>query len=590
LDELTREQRDEGETIATPLALVLWLPSGPRVERLAQTAVVIGRSAPSDVVVSEATLSREHARVSPFAFGVRVEDLESKNGVHVRGRRVSSAELFPGDTCELGDLRVSVTSLSRTVRRDTSSATTSDALLDRLDVELAAARTFGRPLAIALVDAGARANEVLAALRTSLRSVDAVGMHDGARILVIVAQGDAALATRLIEASLGAARAGVATCPAIEADAHALLAAAREALSGATPGRVSVAAARTTEPPPLFAASPKMIAVLDEMRRWASSALPVLVLGETGSGKELVAREAHRESGRTGPFRAINCGAIPDTLIESVLFGHVRGAFTGATADRKGLFEEAARGTVFLDEIGELPLAAQVALLRVLDRGQVTRVGSVEERPVDARVIAATHRDVEKMVEAGTFRADLLYRLNALSVTLPPLRERPEDVLALADRFLRAASAQAGKGVLALDGAVTQALLDHPWPGNVRELRNTIERAVLVAQGATITLLDLPERVRGAAPLAEENEAIPELAPGAEASDEASTGEDESTGDGALRDRLREVEIRLILRALDRAKGNQGVAAEMLGLPKRTLVYKIARFGLRRVGRYEPIA
>jgi two-component system response regulator AtoC len=306
------------------------------------------------------------------------------------------------------------------------------------------------------------------------------------------------------------------------------------------------------------------------------------VLGETGTGKELVAREAHRESGRTGPFRAINCGAIPDTLIESVLFGHVRGAFTGATADRKGLFEEAAHGTVFLDEVGELPLAAQVALLRVLDRGQITRVGSVDERPVDARVVAATHRDLEKMVEAGTFRADLLYRLNALSVTLPPLRERPEDLLALAQRFVETAGAAAGKGALTLDGAATQALLDHAWPGNVRELRNTMERAVLVARGGTIAVADLPERLRALALSLDEggSEALRE--PDVEA-------EGEDTGNGLLRDRLRELEIKLILRALDRAKGNQGLAAEMLGLPKRTLVYKISRFGLRRVGRYEPV-
>lgn len=563
VDDLTHDPRASQATRANPLALVLWLAEGPRVERLGDEPLVIGRAAPADLVVAEATLSREHARVQPFHGGVRIDDLDSKNGLHFRGQRVASAELFPGDTCELGDLRVSVTSLSRTIPADR--AVRSADPLDRLDLELVAARTLGRPLAIALVDPVPNAVEVRAALSRSLRAVDVLGTYAGTLVLVVVAQGDVSSATRLVEGALGGgARAGIATYPPIEPDVHLMLAAARDALATAGAGCVAIAAPRVAPPQTLVAASPRMRAVLAELERWAPSALPVLVRGETGTGKEVVAREIHRLSGRTGPFQAINCGASPDA--ES--------------------FEKAAGGTVFLDEISELSLAAQAALLRVLDRDRV-----------DARIIAATRRDLDEMVKAGTFRDDLLYRLDPLSVTLPPLRERPDDLLVLADRFLREACAASGTEILAMDGAALQVLLDHGWPGNVRELRTTVERAVLVATGRSIGVAELPERLRATADV-RDDEPARDLANVADAAsvDAASVGADAEadgavdeldTGTGALRDRLRELEIRLIMRALDQAKGNQGLAAKLLGLPKRTLVYKLARFGLRRVGRYE---
>ncbi len=549
---------------------MFWLEEGPRIERLGDEPVVIGRAAPADLVVAEATLSREHARVQPFLGGVRVDDLDSKNGLHVHGRRVASAELFPGDTCELGDLRVSVTSLSRAVTADR--AVRSPDPLDRLDQELAAARTLGRPLAIALVDPGARVVDVRAALTRALRPVDVVGTYAGSLLLVVVAQGDAGTATRLVQGALGGdARAGVAACPPVEADAHALLAAAKDVLVAAGPGCVGVAAPRAAPPSELATASPAMRALATELQRWAPSALPVLVRGETGTGKEVVGREVHRASGRSGPFRPIACGAIGETSIEAVL---------------EAMFAEAAGGTVFLDELGELSPTAQAALLRVLDRAAAH----------DARIVSATRHDLDEMVAAGTFRDDLLYRLNPLSVTLPPLRERPDDLLVLADRFLRAACATAGKELLAIDGPAIQVLLDHAWPGNVRELRNTVERAVLVATERTLRVADLPAQLRATAAVRDDASAAePDLpdAPDAASADADADGDahgpvDASdTGTGALRDRLRELEIRLIVRALEQAKGNQGLAAKILGLPKRTLVYKLARFGLRRVGRYE---
>lgn len=229
------DRRRATVTRSTAPCRVGWLAEGPRVERLGDDPVVIGRSAPADLVVGEATLSREHARLQPFSGGVRIDDLDSKNGLHFRGRRVTSAELFPGDTCELGDLRVSLTSLSRALPADR--AVRSADPLDRRDLELVAARTLGRPLAIALIDPGPNSVDVRAALSTSLRAVDVVGAYAGALLLVVVAEGDASTVTRLVEGALGGhARAGIATCPPIETDAHLLLVAASDALAAAGAG------------------------------------------------------------------------------------------------------------------------------------------------------------------------------------------------------------------------------------------------------------------------------------------------------------------------------------------------------------------
>jgi DNA-binding NtrC family response regulator len=248
----------------------------------------------------------------------------------------------------------------------------------------------------------------------------------------------------------------------------------------------------------LIAESPAMREAVARARLAARSTATLLVTGESGTGKELVARLVHRESPRAaGPFVALNCGAISETLLESELFGHARGAFTGADRDTPGVFEAAQGGSLLLDEVGEMPASMQVKLLRALEERRVRRVGEVRERAFDVRIMCATHRRLEEEVAAGRFREDLLYRLRVVEVEVPPLRARPEDVLPLARFFLQRSAQAAGLPLPALGPAAEAALVRHPWPGNVRELRNVAERAVVLCRGATVDVGDLPREVRG---------------------------------------------------------------------------------------------
>jgi len=249
-------------------------------------------------------------------------------------------------------------------------------------------------------------------------------------------------------------------------------------------------------PPDTFAGmlgtSAAMLGVFETIRKVATSDAPVLLLGESGTGKEMAARAIHQSGARKeGPFVAVNCSAIPETLLESELFGHEKGAFTGAHTQREGLFETSIGGTLFLDEVGQIPLALQVKLLRFLQEQCIERVGGRHPIPIDARIITATNADLKKGLENGTFREDLFYRLAVVNITLPPLRERGDDVRLLAQYFLQHFAAQAGKSGLAFDHMAMSALNFNPWPGNVRQLENCIHRAVLMAEGNRLTMWDL---------------------------------------------------------------------------------------------------
>src|SRR5262245_22451807 len=239
--------------------------------------------------------------------------------------------------------------------------------------------------------------------------------------------------------------------------------------------------------------SPAMLDALETLQHVADSNCSILITGETGSGKELFARAAHRASSRRGrPFIPVNCAAIPETLLESELFGHVKGAFTGANNARAGRFLSANEGTIFLDEIGDMPLAAQAKLLRVLEERVVSPVGTDSDVPVDVRIIAATHRNLEEMVEQGKFRADLYFRLAVVPLHLPALRERPDDILTIANLFIARARERLGRHIEGLDAAARTALTTYHWPGNVRELSHVIERAVLLARKPVLSHGDIP--------------------------------------------------------------------------------------------------
>ncbi len=305
----------------------------------------------------------------------------------------------------------------------------------------------------------------------------------------------------------------------------------------------------------IIAGSKPMQAIFRTIGKVAEYKTTVLITGESGTGKELVARALHFNSSRRDrPYVAVNCGAIPANLLESELFGHVRGAFTDATRARKGLFEEADGGSLFLDEIGELPQPLQVKLLRVLQEGEIRRVGDSLPRTVDVRVIAATVRDLAEDVKSGVFRQDLFYRLNVLPIHLPPLRERQADVPLLVDHFLERFNERLGVGIRGVDAATMKLLTRYPWPGNVRELENTIERAMVLTEGDTVGPEDLPRRIR------ESQDKIRMTL---------------ASGELSVKKTMRIVEHELIQRALEKTGGNRTRAAELLEISHRALLYKI---------------
>jgi two-component system response regulator PilR (NtrC family) len=308
------------------------------------------------------------------------------------------------------------------------------------------------------------------------------------------------------------------------------------------------------------------------VQKVATSCTNVLITGESGTGKELIARAIHVNGPRKHmPFVAVNCGAIPETLIESELFGHARGAFTGAVADHMGLFKQADQGTIFLDEVGELPLHLQVKLLRVLQEKAFTPVGGNKQTKVDVRVISATNRDLRKEMEDGRFRGDLFYRLNVVQIVMPPLRNRKEDIPALAHHFMRKFADSHGKQVEEISGGALMHLMTYTYPGNVRELENMIEHAVAVANKNIMTEDDLPAHVKGI-PISEESEFFERTAPG---------GADLFFAKGLSLDiELETHEKCILLSALKRTNGVQKRAAEILGINYRSLRHRLEKYGL----------
>jgi DNA-binding NtrC family response regulator len=581
----------DGATDGT--ALVLYHRGGARsVPLLPGRPVVVGRTAPSDVVIPDATLSRMHARFTSDETGVLVEDLGSTNGTWAGGESVTRARLLGGQLVMLGAVSAAIHG-----GPSTSAARLGldghDRFLTLVGDDVERARFFGRPLAVMMVRAlpGSQGHvrNWTARVREILRPVDRTALYSTDVLEVLLPETDGraarAVATRLVEAP-GEPRlsCGLSVLPECAASADRLLESAREALRRSSAGDpVAVAepvGARTLPGRPagdeaIVCESAAFQETMRLARRLARGLIPVLLHGETGSGKEVLARFIHREGPRSSaPLVAVNSAAVPIQLVESTLFGHEKGAFTGATQRHVGVFEAASGGTVFLDEIGELDADAQAKLLRVLETKQVVRVGSTREIPVDVRIVAASHRDLEALVAEGRFRQDLFYRLNAMTLRIPPLRERPEDVGPLARRFLDLANAANGTEVGSITAEAIDALEAYTWPGNVRELKNAIERGVVVAEHPVITLDDLPESIRAGA-----ESAPAKSVPGTTdvPADQAvrRPGED-------FRTCIERVETEVLVAALTQTGWNQTEAAELLRMPRRTLVHKIRVYRLRK--------
>lgn len=325
-----------------------------------------------------------------------------------------------------------------------------------------------------------------------------------------------------------------------------------EAVGVARDGLPAVETERVPMPEGVIAESPAMRGVFREAYRVASTDATVLIAGASGTGKEVVARYIHDNSTRRdGPMVAVNCAALPENLIESELFGHEKGSFTGASGTKIGRFEEADGGTLFLDEIGQMPVALQPKLLRVLEDRAIRRVGGTEDKPVDVRIVAATNRSLDDDVKDGRFREDLLYRLNVFALSIPPLSDRREDVLPLGDMFLETECT----GQKRFSPAAQRVLADYSWPGNVRELRNTVVRLAIISRGSLILPEDMPESVRGG-------------------------GDQTMSGDGVLVGDMDEIQKRAILEAIEKTDGNKTQAAKLLGISRRNLIYKLRSYGL----------
>jgi len=366
------------------------------------------------------------------------------------------------------------------------------------------------------------------------------------------------------DAAISAIRVGACDFMTKPPDIEALAAALRRAVRHRRlQGQVKrLGAAPQTSPiQDLIGASPAMHALCNVVDRVAGSDASVLIVGESGTGKELVARALHRRGGRSaGPFVSVNCAALPEGLLESELFGHVRGAFTDARAARSGLFLQASTGTLLLDEIAELPPALQPKLLRALQERTVRPVGGDTELSCDVRLVAATNRDLEVAVEEGRLREDLFFRINVITLRVPPLRDRGDDVLLLAQHFLDRCAAKSSKRVLGLSPTAAECLLAYPWPGNVRELQNCIEHAVVFARYEEIVVDDLPERVRGPV-------STRALRAGQNVSSLLS---------------LEEAERMHVLGVMEAARGNQTLAAQLLSIDRKTLHRKLKRYDFPR--------
>jgi DNA-binding NtrC family response regulator len=561
-------------------------------------SLVIGRAAPSDVQIGDDSLSREHARFTFEDGTIVVEDLGSLNGTWMHGERVERGEGHVGEEVALG--RVIVVASERTASEGIVPGLMShERFRVALEEEVLRARFFGRSVGLVMIRAGrgghAHVSRWWPRARALLRPVDKMALYSLDAVAILLPESSLPAAMDLARAVTEPAEsevplfAGVAASPDTASSAEKLLEASWAAAQVAAPGRPVQSApcgpwtSGTPGGEEPVTESPAIRQVFAAISRLARSSIPVLLQGETGTGKEVVAHAIHDQGPRRArPMVCVNCGAIPQQLVESTLFGHERGAFTGASQQQKGIFEAADGGTVFLDEIGELSLAAQAALLRVLETKRVTRVGSSKEIEVDVRLIAATHRDLETMCDAGSFRLDLLYRLNAMTVTIPPLRERPEDIEPLSIRFLRYANQANDRSIQGFEPAALALLRSYSWSGNVRELRNAIERAVVIAEGDKILVEDLPERVRASARLRPSDEGAVEVEKDAGA--HSSVPPEEG---GGLRTRMARHEADIIVEALRESQWNQTEAARKLEMPLRTLVHRMKTLGIKKLG-YAP--
>jgi two-component system, NtrC family, response regulator AtoC len=545
--------------------------------------VTIGRSSKATIRIDRRSISRIHAAITISADSIVVEDRGSTNGTYVNGERITApTHVNVGDAlrfgkvlAQVGGSRASVTLSPRVVSLNEFEA--------RIREEADRSVRFNRSLAVLTVSVPDTTDED--ALRTAvvrhLRRWTVLSARAKGRVDVLLPEcpsEEARSTAKQILDALGAdrikARIGIAAYPDDVPSPESIILAAQMAMLSVEEAGIAVASGGTRTvhlgEREAIIAEPAMIRLFSLIERVAAAQIAALIIGETGTGKEIVASALHYLGPRSArPLVAINCAAVPADLLESELFGHERGAFSGAVDAKVGLFEAASGGTVFLDEIGEMSPALQAKLLRFLEEKRLRRLGATKEIAVDVRVVAATHRDLNAAVAEGNFRQDLLYRLGAIVLRVPPLRERPREIAALAERFAREAAKEAGRDEITLTDEAIAVLQSHDWPGNVRELRNVVMGAVMMANSPEIKASHLAWSVSGPQTSGEPNP-------------DYGTGETKLTsGQLALEDEIRELERRRIIEALEECEGNQTKAASLLKMPRRTLVSKLSALNIQ---------
>jgi DNA-binding NtrC family response regulator/pSer/pThr/pTyr-binding forkhead associated (FHA) protein len=539
--------------------------------------LLFGRASSAALCIDHDAVSRRHALVRRRQETITIEDLGSRNGTLVNGIQIAgSRRLAPGDEITIGPASA-VLATTTAIRRRLAIGSFTE-LEDRLAAEVDRALRYHRSLGLAMLRLDGPMEELssyIDAIAADLRRMDFVGEYGPSEFAVVLPEADGkalelvAQRLRKVKARMGVdVQIGTAVFPTDGTRSGELINAARASLRGVrggkkgereTAGKVALAGKQ------VIIGDPVMKQVYTLARQCAASSITVLVVGETGVGKEVVAEAVHRFSPRAEKaYVRLNCASLPESLLEAELFGYERGAFTGANRLKAGYFEAASGGTLFLDEIGELPESAQAKLLRALEQRRITRVGGTKEIAVDVRLVCATNRDLEAEMRRGRFREDLYFRISAFVIPVPPLRDRKAEIEPLAQQFCRELAVDSGQRVATITAPAMVAMLQHDWPGNVRELRNAIERAVVLSGGGSIEVEHLPDRLREGA-----------ITP-------------RSGGDAVdhdVRRKVAEVERDSVQAALDESAGNQTHAARRLGISRFALIRLMEKHGMKSAKR-----
>jgi two-component system response regulator AtoC len=536
--------------------------------------VTIGRAETNDVRIDDPSVSREHA-ILHVEDGLWIEDLGSANGTHVDKARIGSKRRIEVQADHVIEIGSSMVIVQRTSSVRPRRLWTHDYFEARIEDECERARRSRAHFSVLRLHVdGAKPRRVQSTLAAELSSADVIAAYGPDEYEALLVDANHERATEAAQRIVMAldevdARFGLATYPLDGSTPEALIAHACEAVRAPSSPAPSSG-------PPLVMKDDAMCELYRVVDRVAAGTISVMLLGETGVGKEVVAEAVHRRSPRrNAPFVRLNCAALSESLLESELFGHEKGAFTGADATKPGLLETASGGTVFLDEVGELPVALQAKLLRVIDERKVLRVGGLQPRPIDVRILSATNRDLEQEVLRRAFRADLFFRLNGISLIIPPLRQRPAEIVPLVEAYVAHLSSAIGVAAPEVSDDAIAMLERYSWPGNIRELKNFIERAILLCTDGTIRPEHLPVEKMRATLLATAPEDLPRP-PAPDADLFLADGPEADLTDAERRER------RAIVEALEACGGNQTAAAKKIGVSRRTLVSRLDKYAIPR--------